>query len=649
MNPILWEPSSEQIETANITRLIKNINAEYATKISGYSDLHDWSINNPEAFWQSFWVFTDIKADKGKQVLENQEQMIDAKWFSDSKLNFSENLLRFADKSPDQIAIKFWGEDKVKRQLSQTDLKQQVASVVQFLRDKNIQAGDVVAGFMPNMPESVVCMLATASIGAIWTSCSPDFGVQGVLDRFGQVKPKIFISADAYYYNGKTHDCLAKVAKITEALDSIQQVIIVPYAGGNTELEDSTLYTDILNQHSSAKLKFTRLLFNSPLYIMYSSGTTGVPKCIVHGIGGTLLQQLKEQLLHVNLKPQDKIFYFTTCGWMMWNWLVSALATGATLMLYDGSPFYPDANILLDYAEQEQFTVFGTSAKYIDVLRKESIDFTQTHQLKNLKSILSTGSVLCPESYDYVYENIKQDVCLSSISGGTDILSCFALGAPTLPVRRGELQCKGLGMQVEIWDSKGNKVKSEKGELVCIKPFPSMPLYFWNDPDSKKYHDAYFASFENIWCHGDYVEETDEGGLVFYGRSDTVLNPGGVRIGTAEIYRQVERMEEVQESIVIGQQWQDDVRVVLFVKLANEYSLDDELIQKIKNQIRSHTTPRHVPAKVLQVEDIPRTKSGKIVELAVRNIVQGEVVKNIESLANPEALQFYKGRSELSS
>jgi acetoacetyl-CoA synthetase len=468
-----------------------------------------------------------------------------------------------------------------------------------------------------------------------------------VLDRFGQVKPKVFISANAYHYNGKTHDCLAKVGEIVSSIDSIEQLIIVPYAGKNTELKGSVLYTDIIQQYITVKLKYARLAFNSPLYIMYSSGTTGVPKCIVHGIGGTLLQQLKEQLLHVNLKPQDKIFYFTTCGWMMWNWLVSALATGATLMLYDGSPFYPNTNILLDYAEQEQFTVFGTSAKYIDVLRKESVNFTQTHKLSHLKSILSTGSVLCPESYDYVYEYIKQDVCLSSISGGTDILSCFALGAPTLPVRRGELQCKGLGMQVEIWDDRGNKVKNQKGELVCTKPFPSMPLYFWNDPDNKKYHNAYFASFDNTWCHGDYVEETEEGGLVFYGRSDTVLNPGGVRIGTAEIYRQVERMDEVQESIVIGQQWQDDVRVVLFVKLAVDLILDKSLVQKIKNQIRSNTTPRHVPAKILQVEDIPRTKSGKIVELAVRNIVHGEMVKNIESLANPLALQEFKGRSEL--
>lgn len=643
-NKVLWQPSSDQIDNANVSRFITVLNKKYSTSIDSFSALHQWSTDNPENFWSDFWAFADIKGDKGKQVLENKDQMPGAIWFQDSNLNFAENLLKNTNNS-EQTAVVFWGEDKAKYYLTHAEIKQQVASIAQFLRQQGISSGDVVAGFLPNRPEAIVCMLAATSIGAIWTSCSPDFGVQGVLDRFGQVKPMVFIAANAYYYNGKTHNCLVKVEEVIRKLDSVKEVIIVPYAS-EEELTGATTYRQILKKYQNAELKFTRLPFNAPLYIMYSSGTTGTPKCIVHGIGGTLLQQLKEHLLHVDLKPNDRIFYFTTCGWMMWNWLVSAFATGATLMLYDGSPFYPNANILLDYAEKERFTVFGISAKYIDVLRKEGVNFTQTHPLKSLKAILSTGSVLVPESYDYVYQNIKKVVCLSSISGGTDIVSCFALGSPILPVRRGELQCKGLGMQVEVWVD-GKSVKGEKGELVCVKPFPSMPIGFWNDVDNKKYHNAYFAIYDNIWCHGDYVKETDKGGLVFYGRSDTVLNPGGVRIGTAEIYRQVEKLEEVLESIVIGQQWQDDVRVVLFVKLAVGLVLNEELIQKIKAQIKMNTTPRHVPAKVLQVNDIPRTKSGKIVELAVRSIVHGETTNNIESLANPKSLEEYKNRGEL--
>jgi len=651
-NEILWSPTKEQIEQANSTKFSVYLNDKFDLKLSSFQELHVWSIENPELFWEELWYFTDVIGDKGTKLLENKSLMPGAVWFSDSKVNFAENLLNAKNRDQYSEAIVFWGEDQQKRKLSFSDLKQQVASLSQYLRDNDIKAGDVVAGFMPNMPEAVIAMLATSSIGAVWTSCSPDFGVQGVLDRFGQVKPKLLITSNAYFYNGKTHDCLEKIKTISASLDSIKNIVVVPYAN-ETMLETSNYYPQILSDYAQAEIEYTRMPFNAPLYIMYSSGTTGVPKCIVHGIGGTLLQHLKEHILHADVKAADRVFYFTTCGWMMWNWLVSTLATGATLMLYDGSPFYPDANILLDYAEQENISVFGTSAKYIDVLRKEAIDFTQTHSFKNLKSILSTGSVLVPESFDYVYLNIKSDLCLSSISGGTDIVSCFALGAVTLPVRRGELQTKGLGMSVEVWDDvidgKGKAVINKKGELVCTKPFPSMPIYFWNDPENKKYHDAYFAKYENIWCHGDYVSETDNGGLVFYGRSDTVLNPGGVRIGTAEIYRQVEKLDEVQESIVVGQDWQDDVRVVLFVKLSDDLILDDGLIQKIKLQIRSNTTPRHVPSKVLQVNDIPRTKSGKIVEIAVRCCIHNEAIKNSESLANPEALDEYRGRIELTS
>jgi len=644
----LWNPSKQQIESANITRFMYEINDRFSTKIKDFAGLHDWSIQHTEDFWSELWSFADVIGDRGKKILQDKHKMPGAVWFSDSKLNFAENLLKFADKTPQKNAIVFWGEDKIKRSLSFADLKHQVASVAQYMRVKGIVEGDIVAGFMPNMPESVVAMLATASIGAIWTSCSPDFGVQGVLDRFGQVKPKMLITANAYFYNGKTHDCLHKVEEIVAELDSIQELLVVPYAN-DSMINGALSYPQLLAEYGNVKLEFKRISFNSPLYIMYSSGTTGVPKCIVHGVGGTLLQHLKEHLLHVDLKAGERIFYFTTCGWMMWNWLVSALATGATLMLYDGSPFYPDASCLLDYVEQEKINVFGTSAKYIDVLRNESIDFSVTHSLPALSRILSTGSVLVPESYDYVYENIKANVCLSSISGGTDIVSCFALGSSILPVYRGELQCKGLAMDVQVWGDSSQVPINVKGELVCVNPFPSMPLSFWNDPDNKKYHEAYFSKFENIWCHGDYVLETDNGGLVFYGRSDTVLNPGGVRIGTAEIYRQVEKLKEVQESIVIGQAWQGDVRVVLFVKLVDNLQLDQALTDKIRLQIRKNTTPRHVPEKVLQVADIPRTKSGKIVELAVKNVVEGEKVKNSESLANPEALEFYRNRESLKS
>ncbi len=640
---LLWQPSEAQIEGSNIKHFMDKLNVKFNLKLRDYPSLYQFSISQPQDFWSSLWDYAAIKGEKGDKILENADNMFDAKWFDDSKLNFAENLLSQDNQQP---AIIFWGEDKVKSTLSYHDLKIQVASFASYLKAKEIKPEDVVAGFMPNIPQTVVCMLAASSIGAIWTSCSPDFGEQGVLDRFGQVKPKLLIAANAYYYNDKTHDCLDKITRILKSLPTVKNTVVVPYANNDIN-DDFDVYPEIMDKYKNACLEFTRMPFNAPLYIMYSSGTTGKPKCIVHGIGGTLMQHIKEHLLHVDLKEKDKIFYFTTCGWMMWNWLVSALAVKATLMLYEGSPFYPDANILFDYISQEKTNVFGVSAKYLDVLRKENIDFKQSHDLGSLKAILSTGSVLVPDNYDYVYDKIKTDVCLSSISGGTDIVSCFALGSAILPVYRGQLQCKGLGMKIEVLDNNGKPVIGEKGELVCSAPFPSMPIYFWDDVNDEKYKNAYFAKYPNIWCHGDYVEETATGGLIIYGRSDAVLNPGGVRIGTAEIYRQVEKLDEVLESIVIGQNWQEDVRVVLFVKLTKDLKLDDNLINKIKMQIRNNTTPRHVPAKVIQVNDIPRTKSGKIVEMAVRKVVHEEQIDNLESLANPEALREFTNLKEL--
>jgi acetoacetyl-CoA synthetase len=510
-----------------------------------------------------------------------------------------------------------------------------------------IKPGDRVAGFVPNTPETIAATLATASIGAIWSSCSPDFGAQGVIDRFGQIEPKLLFTADGYFYGGKAFDSLARVAEFLPRLPSVERVVVLPYAGGGAVPAQAVKLADFVAPHKAETIRFERLPFDHPLFIMYSSGTTGVPKCIVHGAGGTLIQHLKEHRLHSDIREGSRMFYFTTCGWMMWNWLVTGLASGATLLLYDGSPFHPTGNILFDFAATERCDFFGTSAKFIDACNKAGLKPIETHDLKHLKTIASTGSPLLPEGFDYVYSHIRKDVCLSSISGGTDIVSCFVLGNPTGPVWRGEIQARGLGMGVEVWNDEGKPVIAEKGELVCTKPFPSMPVGFWNDPDGAKYKKAYFERFENIWCHGDYAEITHHGGVVIYGRSDAVLNPGGVRIGTAEIYRQVEQLPEVVESIVIGQDWQGDVRVVLFVRLKEGLTLDDALSDKIKRQIRANTTPRHVPARILQVSDIPRTKSGKITELAVRDMVHGRPIKNKEALANPEALELYKDRAEL--
>jgi acetoacetyl-CoA synthetase len=648
MTAPLWAPSSERVAQSNLTAFMRAVHAEWDIAIPDYAALYQWSLDEPEKFWRSLWSFAGIRAQqRGDVVLKDRDRMPGAQWFPQARLNFAENLLRRRD---DSVAILFWSEDKIRRSLSHEALYEQVSRLAQALRALGVGAGDRVAAYMPNMPETVVAMLASASIGAIFSSCSPDFGVQGVLDRFGQIAPKVLFTVDGYFYNGKTHDLREKLREIVAQLPSTERVVVAPYVAERPSLAGircATLLSEFIAGSAGGEIDFAQLPFNHPLYIMYSSGTTGVPKCIVHGAGGTLVQHLKEHLLHADLKPGDRLFYFTTCGWMMWNWLVSGLASEATLMLYDGSPFYPDGNVLFDFADAGGMTVFGTSAKFIDAVHKAGLEPITTHKLDSLKAILSTGSPLVPESFDFVYQKIKRDVCLSSISGGTDIISCFVLGNPILPVWRGEIQCRGLGMRVEVYDDEGRPVKRRKGELVCSAPFPSMPVGFWNDPDGTKYRAAYFERFPGVWCHGDYVELTEHDGVIIYGRSDAVLNPGGVRIGTAEIYRQAEQVPEVVESLVIGQQWQGDVRVVLFVCLREGLVLDEALTKKIKDQIRRNTTPRHVPAKIVQVADIPRTKSGKIVELAVRNVVHGEPVKNKEALANPEALELFKNLPEL--
>ena len=613
-----------------------------------YDALYEWSIGEAPAFWESLCEFCDVRFDREPETtLARPNNIMDAGWFAGSQLNYAAHLLRY---DGDKAAIAFFAEDGTRRELSRDELREQVAEIAAGLRAAGVSTGDRVGGFLPNCPEAVIAMLATTSLGAIWSSCSPDFGVNGVVDRFGQIEPKILFAVNGYYYNGKTCDTRPTIESVVGTVDSIRQTVMIPFAGGlGTEipLANAIDWKDFAREGEA--LSFAPVDFDHPLYIMYSSGTTGAPKCIVHGHGGTLLQHLKEHILHTDIGEHDRLFYFTTCGWMMWNWMVSGLATGATLVLFDGAPFFNDGRILWQMAEDERVTVFGTSAKYISAQEKAGVRPKDEFSLPELRAVLSTGSPLAPESFDYVYDAIGDDLQLASISGGTDILSCFALGNPVLPVRRGELQCRGLGMAVEIWNDQGQSVVGEHGELVCTKPFPSAPVGFWNDPDGARYRAAYFERFEGIWAHGDFAEITDDGGLVIYGRSDAVLNPGGVRIGTAEIYRQVEKLDEIIESIAIGQNWNDDVRVVLFVVLREGIALDEDLQKRIRTVIRTNTTPRHVPAKIVAVPEIPRTKSGKIVELAVRSVVHGEPVKNTEALANPEALAHFANVAALAT
>jgi acetoacetyl-CoA synthetase len=634
----LWQPDPARADQTLLAQFTRRAGKR------GWADLHRWSISEPEAFWNLVWDFCEVRGTRSGPVLTNGDRMPGAAWFSQARLNFAENLLRARDNGD---ALVFWGEDKVKRRMSRRELYDLVSRLAQGLRAAGVAKGDRVAGYLPNLPESVAAMLAATSIGAIWSSCSPDFGVQGVLDRFGQIEPKVLFCADGYLYGGKAFDSLEKVREILPQLASVKACVVIPYAGSSHDV--GIKLENFIAKYPPADIAFEPVAFNHPLYILYSSGTTGVPKCIVHGTGGTLLQHLKEHQLHADVRPGDRVFFFTTLGWMMWNWLVSGLASGAGLLLYDGSPFVNRGRVLFDFAESEGMTHFGTSAKFIDAIAKIDLKPRETHDMSKVRAILSTGSPLVPEGFDYVYANVKHDVCLSSISGGTDIVSCFVLGNAMLPVWRGEIQCKGLGMAVEIFDEQGRTLAGEKGELVCTKPFPSMPIGFWNDPDGAKYRAAYFERFPNVWRHGDWCEETAHGGFIIYGRSDAVLNPGGVRIGTAEIYRQVEQLDEVFESIVIGQEWEGDVRVVLFVKLKEGLSLDEKLAGRIKQRIRANTTPRHVPSKILQVADIPRTKSGKIVELAVRDVVHGRAVKNVEALANPEALELFRNLPALTA
>jgi acetoacetyl-CoA synthetase len=650
MKTPLWVPSRERVENANFTRFTDYVNKRYNLKLASYSELHQWSVTDNASFWAALWDFCGIKASKQYDgIFTLGTHMMDTKWFPGARLNFAENLLRYRD---DKTAIIFRSENDIRETITFAGLYRLVARLAKSMREMGVKPGDRVAGFLPNLIETVAAMLATTSIGALWTSCSPDFGINGALDRFGQIEPKFLFTADGYFYTGVTFNSLEKAAAIVKAVPSIERTIIIPYTKEKPDISvipNSVLFEDFLSKEADTELVFEQLPADHPLLIMYSSGTTGLPKCMVQGAAGVLMGHLRDLTFHSDVKRDDVIFYFTSCGWMMWNWLVSSLALGPTVVLYDGSPFHPGRGNLFKVAAEEGITIFGTSAKYITELERSQLKLSERYDLSKLKSILSTGSPLSASNFEYVYANIKPDLCLSSISGGTDINGCFVLGNPTLPVYAGEIQCKGLGMDVRAFDANGKSIVGAKGELVCLNPYPSMPLYFWNDKDGDKYFEAYFNIYPDVWRHGDYIEITETGGAIIYGRSDATLKPRGVRIGTAELYRVIDGIPEIKDSIVVGQEWEDDVRVILFIRLAEGINLNRLLIRKIKTVIRENLSPRHVPAKIIAVTDIPYTINGKKVELAVKNVIHNRPVTNLSALANPESLEFYKDREELKS
>ena len=638
MDP-LWKPSNSN--DSALYKFAKSVNSKFNVNLSSYEELWQWSTENLEQFWRYWWIQSNIVTSKDPiETLISADSFEKEEWFPDAKLNFAENLLRYKDA---ETAIIFRNENSSREIITYEQLFQIAGTVAAGLKKLGVKKGDRIAAVMPNCPETIIAMLATTWLGAIWSSCSPDFGKEGILERFEQIKPRVLIAIDGYQFKGKKISICEKVGSIAEKL-ACDCVLVNWQQCGNVK---SSISWESLLKTADDSPDFCQMRFNDPVYILYSSGTTGKPKCIVHGIGGTLLQHLKEHRLHTDITRNDTLFYFTTCGWMMWNWLVSGLASGCTILLFDGNPFYPKYDALMRIANEEGVSVFGTSAKYLSALGKENAKPNLQYDFKKLRTILSTGSPLTPESYDYVYQNIKNTIQLSSISGGTDIVSCFALGSPTLPVYRGELQCRGLGMAVEIWDNQGKSVRNQPGELVCTKSFPSKPVFFWNDPKGERYHHAYFSRFDNVWCHGDWAELTENNGLIITGRSDAVLNPGGVRIGTAEIYREVEKIPSVIESIAVGQSWEGDVRVVLFVVLRQGEELTELIKTDIRHALKTNASPRHVPAKIIKVTDIPRTRSGKITEIAVRDIIHNRQILNAEAISNPEVLNEFKNRTEL--
>ena len=639
MSEKLWSPTHETVRSSLLSQFTNEVADQGAGSFDDYDALHQWSVENPADFWAAYWDFAELKASqKGDIAVKDLDRFPGASWFPEAKLNYAENLLSNRSSKTAFVSILENGERK---SISYEELYLETNNLQSFLR-AHISIGDRVAGWLPNTIETVVAMLATSSLGGVWSSCSPDFGIEGALDRFGQIEPKVLFACDGYFYAGKTIDIKEKVRSVVEQVKSIELIVWVSVLEDTQAAQSKETNWGHWPSALSPAINFEQLAFDHPLYIMYSSGTTGKPKCIVHGQGGTLIQHKKEHQLHLDLRADDNLFFFTTCGWMMWNWLVSALATGCTITLYDGSPFHPKPDVLFDLIDQESITVFGVSAKFLSNAQKEMVSPVESHQLNSLRCLISTGSPLTEEGFEYVYEKIKQELHLVSMTGGTDLISCFILGNPNLPVYSGELQSPGLGMAVDIWDDNGNSIKEDKGELVCTVPFPSCPIRFWNDPDNNSFLDAYFRRFPNIWVHGDFGEITANGGYIIHGRSDAVLNPGGVRIGTAEIYRQVEVFDEVVDSVCIGQSWDGDVRVVLFVVMREGVQLSVDLIDQIKLRIRNHASPRHVPAKVIAVADIPRTMSGKIAELAVRDKVHGREVKNTAALANPESLSLFE-------